>query len=206
MKSETNLIKKSNVIRRTASFYTAPKRIKSNKKPRQAISRKPLKNQCVNNVENNSKTSVKSESGLKLFPKSGASHGKTSSLEYANNSIGSSVRDYKYLNKKQLAINKFNKSTLHSEEIAIVKHGAKRLKIMSTKSSKLRAEIGEPSNTTACEVTKPSTKSLFLCNNSSIRGTFSKHKKHNNMLEQEKSKSSKLKEMNNTTVKAENLI
>ncbi|XP_043788107.1 cytosolic carboxypeptidase-like protein 5 isoform X2 [Apis laboriosa] len=189
MKSETNFIKKSCIIRRTTSLYTAVKKIKNNRKTRQTVTRTPLKNQCVNNIESTSKISVIGPKNvMKSFLKNSENRLKTSCFGCINDS--SEIRDIQHENKKLTTINKYSKMALSSEETTIVKHGAKRLKIVSIKINKGKPEIGEPSNIIS-ETTKSS--SLLLSNKQNIRKTSKTTKKYCSKMEQNKSKSSKAK-------------
>ncbi|XP_026296190.1 cytosolic carboxypeptidase-like protein 5 [Apis mellifera] len=190
MKSETNFIKKSCIIRRTTSLYTAVKKIKNNRKTRQTVTRTPLKNQCVNNInESTSKISViGSKNIMKSFLKNSENRLKTSCFGCINDS--SEIRDIQHENKKLITINKYSKMALSSEETTIVKHGAKRLKIVSIKINKGKPEIGEPSNIVS-ETTK--SPSLLLSNKQNIRKTSKTTKKYCSKMEQNKLKSSKAK-------------
>ncbi|XP_054003401.1 cytosolic carboxypeptidase-like protein 5 isoform X1 [Hylaeus anthracinus] len=205
MKSETNLVKKSSMIRRSTSLYTAVKRIKSNKKPRQTITRRPLKNQCVNNIENNSKIpAIRSEGVVKAFLKTTENRLKTSSFGCINDPVGSQMRESReYQAKKPMTTNKISKVALSYEETAIVKQGAKRLKIVSTRVNKARPEVGESSNVQ--ETSKLPTK-LFLCNKQTAKGTSRTIKKQCRNLEQTKAKSSISKDRSMNTIVVENLI
>ncbi|XP_031845002.2 cytosolic carboxypeptidase-like protein 5 isoform X2 [Nomia melanderi] len=202
MKSEPNLAKKSCIIRRTTSFYTAVKRIKSNKKCRQTVARRPLKNQCVNNVENNPKISaIRSDGVVKPLLKDPEGRLKRSNFGAANDSLGLQGREC----KKVPASNKLSKMTLSSEETAIVKHGAKRLKVVSTRTSKVRTEIGESSNN-ASDTAKPPTKSLFLRDKQNAKDTCKPIKKHGRSVEQRKLKSSKSNDANKGSITIESLM
>ncbi|XP_050573623.1 cytosolic carboxypeptidase-like protein 5 isoform X2 [Bombus affinis] len=175
MKSETSFVKKPCIIRRTTSLYTAVKRIKNNKKVRQTVTRRPLKNQCVNDIESSSKIPVIGpKSIVKSFLKTSENRLKSSCFGCINDS--SEIRDIQYANKKLIATNKFSKMALSSEETAIVKHGAKRLKIVSMKVNKGKPEVGESSNNVP-ETIKSSSKTLFLSNKQNVRGTTKAMKK-----------------------------
>lgn len=180
MKSETNFVKKPCIIRRTTSLYTAVKRIKNNKKARQSVTRRPLKNQCGNNIESSPKIPViGSKNIVKSFLKTSENSLKNTCFGCINDS--SEMRDIQYANKK-LTTNKFSKLTLSSEETAIVKHGAKRLKIISLKINKGRPEIGESSNNVP-EATKSSAKALLLSNKQSIKGKSKTMRKYCHKIE-----------------------
>ncbi|XP_012163442.2 cytosolic carboxypeptidase-like protein 5 isoform X2 [Bombus terrestris] len=179
MKSETSFVKKPCIIRRTTSLYTAVKRIKNNKKVRQTVTRRPLKNQCVNDIESSSKIPVIGpKSIVKSFLKTSENRLKSSCFGCINDS--SEIRDIQYANKKLIATNKFSKMALSSEETAIVKHGAKRLKIVSMKVNKGKPEVGESSNNVP-ETIKSSSKTLFLSNKQNVRGTTKAMKKCHKM-------------------------
>lgn len=174
MKSETNLVKKPCIVRRTTSLYTGVKRIRCNKKPRQTITRRPLKNQCVNNIENNTKIPAIKSNGVVKFLKTSENRLKNSNAGCVNDSSASQTRDSRCQIKK-LPANKSSKMALSSEETAIVKHGAKRLKIVSTKIDKGRPEIGESSNNV------PENTKSFLCNKQNTKGTSKTIKKNYNV-------------------------
>ncbi|XP_076174734.1 cytosolic carboxypeptidase-like protein 5 isoform X3 [Ptiloglossa arizonensis] len=207
MKSETSLIKKSCIIRRSTSLYTAVKRIKSNKKPRPSITRKPLKNQCVNNIENNSKIpAIRSEGVVKAFLKTTENRLKKSNLRSINDPLSSQMKESReYPSKKLAPSNKLSKMTMSVEETAIVKHGPKRLKIVSTKVIKVRPEIGESSNN-ALETIKSPSKQLFLRNKQNAKGTSKAIKNHCRNIEQTKTKSSRSKDRSINDIIVENLI
>ncbi|XP_034174138.2 cytosolic carboxypeptidase-like protein 5 isoform X1 [Osmia lignaria lignaria] len=196
VKSETNLVKKSCIIRRTTSLYTAVKRIKNNKKSRQTITRRPLKNQCVHNSEVNSKLpAMGSKDNLIKSPCFSGLH-DASELQ---------IKDFQYSNKKLTTTNRLSKIALSSEETAIVKHGAKRLKIISTRVNKRRPEVGESSNNVP-ENTKPSTKTFLTPNKQNTRTASKVIKKRGHNVEQNKSKSSKSKKVNRNTIVVENVL
>ncbi|XP_033200464.1 cytosolic carboxypeptidase-like protein 5 isoform X1 [Bombus vancouverensis nearcticus] len=181
MKSETSFVKKPCIIRRTTSLYTAVKRIKNNKKVRQTVTRRPLKNQCVNDIESSSKIPVIGpKSIVKSFLKTSENRLKSSCFGCINDS--SEIRDIQYANKKLIATNKFSKMALSSEETAIVKHGAKRLKIVSMKVNKGKSEVGESSNNVPETIKSPS-KTLFLSNKQNVRGTTKAMKKYCHKME-----------------------
>ncbi|XP_012142066.1 cytosolic carboxypeptidase-like protein 5 isoform X2 [Megachile rotundata] len=202
VKSDTNLVKKSCIIRRTSSLYTAVKRIKNNKKSRQTITRRPFKTQCVNNVESNSKLPVMGSKDMKSLLKT-TDNLKSPCFGCINDAPESQINDFQYTNKK-LTANKLSKMPLSSEETAIVKHGAKRLKIISTRVNKKRSEVGEPSNNVP-EITKPSAKTFLAVNKQSARTASKVIKKRYHNVEQNKSKSSKSKKMNRNAM-VDNLL
>ncbi|XP_017877707.1 cytosolic carboxypeptidase-like protein 5 isoform X2 [Ceratina calcarata] len=173
LRSETNLVKKPCIVRRTTSLYTAVKRIRSSKKSKQTITRRPLRNQCVNNIENAAKVSVL---GTKNIAKS--------YLKASENQCATRKATVK-ASKTQKA-----QAMLSSEETAIVKHGAKRLKIVSTRMNK-RLEVGECSHN-ASEGAKSSSKALFLSSKQNARGGIPKSSKRLcHKMDQNKTKSSK---------------
>ncbi|CAL7934428.1 unnamed protein product [Xylocopa violacea] len=193
MKSETNLVRKPCIIRRTTSLYTAVKRIKNNKKTRQSMIRRPLKNQYVNNIENSTKIPVIGpKSVVKTFLRTSENQLKAPCFGCINDSSELQLRDVQFANKKLTAANKLAKMALSPEETAIVKHGAKRLKILSTRVTKGRPEVGESSNN-ASEVIKSPSKAMLFFNKQNARGTSSVVKKHCHKVEQNKPKSSKMK-------------
>ncbi|XP_076766180.1 cytosolic carboxypeptidase-like protein 5 isoform X2 [Xylocopa sonorina] len=193
MKSETNLVRKPCIVRRTTSLYTAVKRIKNNKKTRQSMIRRPLKNQYVNNIENNTKIpAIGPKSVVKTFLKTSGNQLKAPCFGCINDSSELQLRDIQFANKKLTATNKLGKMALSPEETAIVKHGAKRLKILSTRVIKGRPEVGESSNN-APEVIKSPSNAMLFFNKQNARGTSSVVKKHCHKVEQNKPKSSKMK-------------
>ncbi|XP_033336783.1 cytosolic carboxypeptidase-like protein 5 isoform X2 [Megalopta genalis] len=201
MKSEPNLAKKPCIIRRTTSFYSAVKRIKSNKKCRQTVTRRPLKNQCVNNVENNSKIpTIRSEGMIKPFLKSAEGRLKNSNFGSVNDSLGRECSS-----KKHTATNKLSKMALSSEETAMIKHGAKRLKVVSARMCKARPEVGE-SSSNAPDATKPPSKSFCLRDKQNAKETSKPIKKYCRSVEQKKLRSSKSNDTSKGTIVIENLI
>lgn len=205
VKSETNLVKKSCIIRRTTSLYTAVKRIKNNKKSRQTITRRPLKNQCVHNVENNSKLPAMGSKDVKSLLKTTDNLIKSPCFGGIHDATELQIKDFQYSNKKLTTTNKLSKMTLSSEETAIVKHGAKRLKIISTRVNKRRPEVGESSNNVP-ENTKPSTKTFLAPNKQNTRTASKVIKKRGHNVEQNRSKSSKSKKINRNTIVVENVL
>ncbi|XP_076655541.1 cytosolic carboxypeptidase-like protein 5 isoform X1 [Halictus rubicundus] len=201
MKSEPNLAKKPCIIRRTTSFYSAVKRIKSGKKCRQTVARRPLKNQCVNSVENNSKIpAIRSESVIKPFLKSPESRLKNSNFGSLNDNLGRVCSG-----KKLTGTNKLSKMTLSSEETAMIKHGAKRLKVVSTRMCKARPEVGE-SSSNAPEAVKQSSRSFCLREKLGAKETSKPTKKYCRIAEQKKLKSSKSNDTSKGNIVIENLI
>ncbi|XP_078036951.1 cytosolic carboxypeptidase-like protein 5 isoform X2 [Augochlora pura] len=201
MKSEPNLAKKSCIIRRTTSFYSAVKRIKSNKKCRQTVARRPLKNQCVNNVENNSKIpAIRSESLMKPFLKSAEGRLKNSNFGSVNDSLGRECSS-----KKHTMTNKLTKMALSSEETAMIKNGAKRLKVVSARMCKARPEVGESSNNVS-DATKPPSKSFCLRDKQNGKDTSKPIKKYCRSVEQKKLRSSKSNDTSKGSIVIENLI
>ncbi|KYN10277.1 Cytosolic carboxypeptidase-like protein 5 [Trachymyrmex cornetzi] len=145
IRSEGNLVKKC-ILRRGSSFYTVVKRIKSSKKPRQTFTRRALKNHCANNVENSAIIcAIKSEVEAKPFLKA------IDRFRSSKSNIASTINDtleprLNSANKKLMTTNSSVKMRVSSEETAMVRQGAKRLKVISsTRTSKLLPEIGEPS-------------------------------------------------------------
>ncbi|XP_018315688.1 cytosolic carboxypeptidase-like protein 5 isoform X1 [Mycetomoellerius zeteki] len=141
----SDLVKKC-ILRRGSSFYTAVKRIKSNKKPRQTFTRRALKNHCANNVENSAIIcAIKSEVEVKPFLK------VIDRFRSSKSNVASTISDtleprLNSANKKLTKTNSSAKIRVSSEETAVVRQGAKRLKVISsTKTSKLLPEVGEPS-------------------------------------------------------------
>ncbi|XP_018403598.1 PREDICTED: cytosolic carboxypeptidase-like protein 5 [Cyphomyrmex costatus] len=199
IRSEGNLVKKC-ILRRSSSFYTTVKRIKSSKKPRQTFTRRALKNHCANNVENSAIIrAIKSEVETKPFLKAidRFRSNKSNVASTINDSLGPRLNS---ANKKLMTTNSSNaKMRVSSEETAMVKHGAKRQKVISsTRTSKLLPEVGEPS--CAAEVSaKGSPKVPRTCDKrQSIKGAHDKAKIARHV---KSNGSSSLKEINKTAVK-----
>ncbi|EFN80046.1 Cytosolic carboxypeptidase-like protein 5 [Harpegnathos saltator] len=149
IKSESNLVKKC-LFRRGAALYTAMKRIKASKKPRQTSTRRTFKKQCSNDVENDTIIcAISSEGGAKPFQKTIDRHRPNRS----NNTVGyvdltlEPPRFDTYTSKKLTPTNNSAKTNTTCEETAIVRHGAKRMKIVSINASKALPETGESSCT-----------------------------------------------------------
>ncbi|XP_012062500.1 PREDICTED: cytosolic carboxypeptidase-like protein 5 [Atta cephalotes] len=171
IRSEGNLVKKC-ILRRGSSFYTAVKRIKSSKKPRQTFTRRALKNHCANNVENNAIIcAIKSEVEAKPFLKA------IDRFRSSKSNIPSTIKDTlePRLNSanKKLTTNSSAKMRVLSEETAVVRQGAKRLKVISsTRTSKLLPKIGESSCISEEISAKRSPKVPHTCDKrQSIKGT-----------------------------------
>lgn len=197
IKSEGNLVKKC-ILRRGASFYTAMKRIKSGKKPRQTLARRALKNHCANNVENSAIIcAIKSEVEAKPFLK--AIDRCRSNRCNVGSAIGDTHEPRLSANKKLTATNSSAKTRVSSEETAAVRHGAKRLKIISSmKTSKPTPEVGEPSCATEETGTKVSPKIPRTCDKQNVKGA---HERARIAGHVKPSESSKLKKINKTAVK-----
>jgi len=172
IRSESNLVKKC-ILRRGSSFYTAVKKIKSSKKPRQTFTRRALKNHCANNVENNAIIcAIKSEVEAKPFLKA------IDRFRSSKSNIPSTIKDtleprLNSANKKLMTMNSSAKMRVPSEETAVVRQGAKRLKVISsTRTSKLLPKIGEPSCASEEVSAKRSLKVPHTCDKrQSIKGT-----------------------------------
>lgn len=203
IKSEGNLMKKC-ILRRSASLYTAMKRIKGGKKPRQTTTRQALKSQCANDVNNDAIIcAISSEVGVKpMFLKTlDRYRPNRSNVGYVNHTESQ-------LNKKLTAPNSSTKTNISSEETAVIRHGAKRLKIVSTRTPKALPEIGESSyaaEETGAKVS--SSKMPRTCSKQSDKGTHNRFRKHCRLTEQMKSdRSSRLKEMSKTVIKKSRVL
>lgn len=190
IKSENNLVKKC-ILRRSASLYAAVKRIKSNKKPRQTLARRALKNHCSNNVEN---SAIKSKVEAKTFLKT-IDHYR-SNKSNVESMIGDNLEP-RLSTSKRLTNNSMRMHT-SSEKIAAVRHGAKRLKIVSsTKTFKVLPEIRE-SNVTGETDAKVSLKITRTYEKQNAKGAHDKARLGGHI---KPDKSFRLKETNKTAVK-----
>jgi len=189
LKTEGNLMRKS-ILRRGASLYTAVKRIKGNKKSRPTLARR--KNHCVNSNAENSAIicAIRSEVERKSFL-------NTIDHYRSNKSNGSVINEHEprlnthtYANKK--LTDNSTKMHVSSEETAMVKHGAKRLKIIS-RISKALPEIGESSCNIEETGTKVSLKMSCACDKQSVKGIRDKVRIGGRYMKP--NRSSKLKEM-----------
>ncbi|XP_011690005.1 PREDICTED: LOW QUALITY PROTEIN: cytosolic carboxypeptidase-like protein 5 [Wasmannia auropunctata] len=168
IRSEGSLVKKC-ILRRGASFYTAVKRIKNSKKPRQTLTRRALKNHCANNVENSAIIcAIKSETEAKPFLK--AIDRYRSSRSNAGSATVSDTLEPRLSasnNKKSTA----TKTRVPSEETAAVRQGAKRLKVISfTRTFKPLPEVGESSGAAGETGAKVSPKVTRTCGKQSVKG------------------------------------
>jgi len=202
IRSESNLVKKC-ILRRGASFYTAMKRIKSSKKPRQTLARRALKNHCANNVDNSAiicalKSEVEAKPFLKVIDR------YRSNRSNVESTISDTLEPRLSTSKKLTATNSSAKTRVSSEETAAVRHGAKRLKIISfTRMSKPLPEIGESSCAAEETSVKVSPKVPRTCDKQSFkeahdRAKIARHVKSNG--------SSKLKKINKTAIKESSVL
>lgn len=197
IKNESNLVKKC-ILRRSASLYAAVKRIKSNKKPRQTLARRALKNHCSNNAENSAIIcAVKSKVEAKTFLKT-IDHYRSS-----KSNVGSVISDNL---EPRLSTNKKltnNSTRMSSEETAAVKHGAKRLKIVSsTKTFKALPEIRE-SGVVGETGAKVSLKLTRAYQKQNTKGTHDRARLGRHI---KSDKSLRLKETNKTAVKESSIF
>lgn len=130
IKNENKLMRKS-ILRRGASLYSAMKRIKSSKKPRQT--RQALRSHSANNVEDNTVIcTIKSE--VKPFLKT--IHYCRSTRSNIESVICSDILEPRLnicTNKKLTATNSSLKAyNIPIEETTAVRHGSKRLKMISS--------------------------------------------------------------------------
>ncbi|KMQ91458.1 cytosolic carboxypeptidase-like protein 5 protein [Lasius niger] len=195
IKNESNLVKKC-ILRRGASLYAAVKRIKSNKKPRQTHARRALKNHCSNNVENNAIIcAVKSEVEAKTFLKT-IDHYRSS-----KSNIGSVIGDNlePRLSTSKRLTNNSTRMHVSSEETAAVRHGAKRLKIISsTRTLKALPEIRESSGVVEETGAKMSLKITRAYEKQNPKGAYDRARLGARI---KPDKSFRLKETNKTAVK-----
>ncbi|XP_066598204.1 cytosolic carboxypeptidase-like protein 5 [Prorops nasuta] len=177
VKGETNLVKKACIVRRTTSLYTAVKKIKGNKKTRQTTARKMFKSQRLKSCteENCGTSAIKSERRVKNSAKADQCSKSTT--------CNFSARPF---TKYSGAIKKINTATntletnMNTEDTAVLKQGAKRLKIISHGIVDTQGGIGEPSSSSEKPTSaKANVKINFSCNKQSSKGTtFAKPKKH----------------------------
>ncbi|KAL0125552.1 hypothetical protein PUN28_004574 [Cardiocondyla obscurior] len=199
IRTEGNLVKKC-ILRRGASFYSAVKRIKSGKKPRQTLTRRTLKNHCASNVENSAIIcAIKSEVETKPFLKAIDRYQSNRS----NVSAAVSEEPRLSVSKKLTGTTSSMKTRISSEETAAVRHGAKRLKIISSmRTSKPLPEVGESSCTTEETSVKVSLKVSRTCNKQNIKGAHDKAR----IGRMKPSESSKQKKCNKTVVKESSVL
>lgn len=214
IKSESNLVKKC-LLRRGAALYTAMKRIRGNKKPRQQIpARQTSKKQCANDVENEAMTcAINSEEGTKPFSKTIDCHRPSrSNAGYVGHALESprGLTACTHTSKKSTAMNNSAKIHTSCEETAVVRHGAKRMKIVPSDLSKAFPEIGESSCAVEKASGKVSSRIPHPCNKRNIKGTTcNRIRKHCrlHLTEQTKSDgSSELKEMNKKSIKRDSIL
>lgn len=197
VKNESNLVKKC-ILRRSASLYAAVKRIKSNKKPRQTLARRALKNHCSNNVENSAiicavKSKVEAKTFLKTIDRYRSSKSNVESM------IGDNLEPR--LSTSKRLTNNSARMHVSSEKTAAVRHGAKRLKIVSsTKTFKALPEIRESSvmEETDAKVSLKITRAYEKQNAKGDRARLGGHIKPD--------KSFRLKETNKTAVKESSIF
>ncbi|XP_051161461.1 cytosolic carboxypeptidase-like protein 5 isoform X2 [Leptopilina boulardi] len=164
-KIEINLIKKPCIVRRTTSLYTAIKKIKTNKKPRQIINRKLVKPQNSSNqkssIQNTSLiTKIQTKNQLRIkkkFQKIPDYRQTTIESTTAQNSfddkctliVQTKKRRSIIKNHNNKIINNQKQNNMNMEITTIVKQGSKRLKVIGgQKIIKTRPEIGESPTTT----------------------------------------------------------
>lgn len=197
VKNESNLVKKC-ILRRSASLYAAVKRIKSNKKPRQTLARRALKNHCSNNVENSAiicavKSKVEAKTFLKTIDRYRSSKSNVESM------IGDNLEPR--LSTSKRLTNNSARMHVSSEKTAAVRHGAKRLKIVSsTKTFKALPEIRESSvmDETDAKMSLKITRAYEKQNAKGDRARLGGHIKPD--------KSFRLKETNKTAVKESSIF
>lgn len=201
IRNESNLMKKC-ILRRGASFYTAMKRVKSSKKPRQPLVRRALKN-CASNVENSAIIcAIKSDIETKPFLKTIDRY--RSNKSNAGSTISNVLEPRLSANKKPMVTNSSTKMRVSSEETAAVRHGAKRLKIISSlRTSKPLPEIGESSYVAEETSTKVFSKVPRTCDKQSVKGACDRARIAGYLKPNE---SSRLKKINKTVVKESSVL
>lgn len=182
IKSESNLVKKS-LFRRGAALYTAMKRMKGGKKPRQISTRRTLNKQCANDEKNNAIIcTISSEGGAnKPFLKTiDRYRPNKSNIGYDRVVEPPCLNAYAYVNnnKKLTATNNLTKTNTSGEETAVVRHGAKRMKIVSANASKALLDVGESSCTVDKTNAKMSSRIPHACNKQNIKGTCNRARKY----------------------------
>lgn len=188
LKTESSLMRKC-IIRRGASLYTAVKRIKNNKKLRPSLARRKS-HYVSSNAENSAiicaiRSEVEEKSFLNTIDRYGSNKSGVGSV------ISDTIEPRSNANKKPT--NSSEKVHVSLEETAMVKHGAKRLKIIS-RISKALPEIGESS----CNAEETSAKLRMsrACGKQGVKGGRDRSRISEHM---KPIKSSKLKEVETTT-------
>ena len=194
-KRETSFVKKPCMVRKTTSLYTAIKKIKNNKKPRQIIIRKPPKFQGSMNQKSvaqssylhseiQSKTQMRVKKKFSKFVNNYSPTMETNCLEDKCTIVETK--------RRKPIVKNTTKQNVSAEITAVVKQGSKRLKVVSPKLIRARPEIGESPNTNIVnKKTKlKSSKTLYLCNKQKSKGTFTKNRKQCLKVDQKKSKKS----------------
>ncbi|XP_011346570.1 cytosolic carboxypeptidase-like protein 5 isoform X2 [Ooceraea biroi] len=205
IRSEGNLMKKC-IQRHSVSLYTAVKRIKGNKISRQTSpAHRVLKNHSINNAE---VRTIISDAGVKSLLKTIDPYQpiKLNVESVISNNLEPRLSTQMCTNKKLTMKNNLTKTyNISSEETAIVRHGAKRLKIVSstrTTSKTSFCDIGESSCAAVEEITAKtlSSKMPHIRDKQNLRGM--RARKYDQLTEQIKlNKSSKLREINEVATK-----
>ncbi|XP_043465436.1 cytosolic carboxypeptidase-like protein 5 isoform X1 [Leptopilina heterotoma] len=205
-KTEINLIKKPCIVRRTTSLYTAIKKIKTNKKPRQIINRKLVKAPNSSNLKSTiqstsliSKIHNKNQLKKKKFQKT---------LDYrmeTNNCLDDNKCTLMVQAKKRRSVIKnkittIQKQNANMEITTIVKQGTKRLKVSGPKIIKTRPEIGESASDETFpdqKIIKATSTRSICVNKQKSNATYVKGKKQFLKVEQKSKKSSNKMKMKN---------
>ena len=179
-KSETNVVLKPRITRRTTSLYTSVKRMKSTKKSRQAVNRKCLKNQRNSNVENGPMISTirSCHHGVKgtLLKPIGYQLSVDSHIQNTATAIVPTLLRAKRPGKKT-TIKLPIEQNVGNEQTTAIKQGPKRLKIVSPKIIKTKPEIGESSKVTSTENSIPVPGVLRFRNKQTAKGVFGRCRK-----------------------------
>ena len=170
-----NTSKNTCIIRRNTIIYTSRKKMKSNKKPRQIPGRKAVKGVTDNDADSPTLSKVVSTQIQRK---------KSKIIQCRSDSKPKLIKKASLLGVKKLS---------NVEETTIVKQGSKRLKVISPKLQKMRAESRNCSNIDGA-IAKPKPKVIALFNKQKNKGTFGKLRSKGLRVEQTKlQKSSRVK-------------
>lgn len=206
-KIEVNIVRKPCMVRRTTSLYSAIKKIKNNKKPKQIINRKSVKAQN----SSNQKPTIQNTSLISKIQTKNQTRAKKKFLktaDYRQTMETNCLEDKCTLvqAKKRRPIikstihNNHQKQCVNMEITTIVKQGSKRLKVIGAKIMKTRPEIGESADENSLDrkiIKATSSRTISMSNKQKSKGSFVKTKKQFLKVEQTKSKKSSKMKMKN---------
>lgn len=178
-RSETSIVVKTRIVRRTTSLYTSVKRMKSTKKSRQVVNRKSMKSQRAGNAENGPIVSAirSSHHGAKatLLKPIGYQLAAESNLQ----NMGATLTARAQRQAKKTSGRASVVQSATDEPTTAVKQGTKRLKIVSPRIMKTRPEIGESSRIATSEesLTAPTQTIVRFRNKQSAKPTFGRCRK-----------------------------